>query len=323
MRARRTAWALLFALSACPRSAQGLLEHADALEVQKRYPEALASYRDALRRLGEDDGPQARAIRARALFRLGDLCYLDMGDARCAKDAYQRLLDRLPDAPEAYQARVHFSELLRDRMGDVPGAIAQLEALVAAYPDRPGADEFQYQAAEGYFGLGDLAQTRTEARALLERFPQSKRAPQARFLVASCFELEGDRSEAIAAYQGLIDRTQDPELVPRAQLALAKLLEQEGQDDRALTTLLACLKGYPNPRTIQLEIERLEAKLSRDRFLEHPDAFDHGLRAPPRRHVASAATQAPAAAPALLTPPAPAAAPAPTPAPTPTAAKGD
>ncbi|MHB1845718.1 MAG: tetratricopeptide repeat protein [Deltaproteobacteria bacterium] len=270
---------LLAPLAGCPRSAQGLLEHADSLESRKRFPEALAAYRDALRRLGPDDGPSARAIRARALAHLGDLCYLDLNDSHCARDAYQRLVDRFPDAPESYEARIHYSELLRDRLGDVPGAIAQLEALVAAYPDRPGADDFQYQVAEGYFGLGDYAQTRTEARALLDRFPQSRRGPQARFLLASCYELEGRRSDAIAAYEELLDRTQDPELVPRAQLALAKLLELEGQNDRALTTLLECLKGYPDPQTIQREIDRLEGKLARARSLEHPDAFDHGVAA--------------------------------------------
>ncbi|HUB08982.1 MAG TPA: tetratricopeptide repeat protein [Myxococcales bacterium] len=263
-------------LAGCPRSAEQLLDHADQLEGSHHFAAALAGYRDALRRLGADDGPEGRPVRTRILAHLGDLCYLDMRDTRCAGETYRALLENYPDAPESYQARIHYAEMLRDRLGDLTGAIAQYKALVSAYPDRPGADGYQMQAVEGYFQLADYAQARTEARTLLDRFPQSPLAPQARLLLASCFELEGRRAEAIAAYQELIDRTPPGEAVSRAQLALAKLLELQGQDDRALEVLLACLKTYPDPLLIQKELARLQRKMADARRLrEQPDAFDH------------------------------------------------
>lgn len=275
---------LFVALPGCPRSAAGLLEHADRLEAGRHYPQALAAYRDALRRLGDDDSPLARSVRTRTLAHLADLCYLDLGDLRCATEAFRRLLELYPDAPESYQARIHFSELLRDRAGDLQGAIAQLEALVTAYPDRPGADDFQYQAAQGYFDLGDYAQARTEARTLLDRFPHSARVPQARFLLASAFELEGRRGEAIAAYQELIDRTPAGEILPRARLALAKLFEEDGAHRRALALLLACLEDCADPALVQREIARIERELAHARALEHPNAFDRPAIRKPHPH---------------------------------------
>ncbi|MHB8418953.1 MAG: tetratricopeptide repeat protein [Myxococcales bacterium] len=275
-------------LAGCPRTAQGLLEHADQLESSHHFAAALAAYRDALRRLGADDGPAARPLRTRILAHLADLCYLDMRDTRCAAETYRTLLESYPDAPEGYQARVHYAEMLSGRMGDLPGAIAQYKALVSAYPDRSGADGWQMQAAQGYFELADYAQARTEARALLDRFPQSPLAPRARFLLGSCFEMEGRRAEAVAAYQQLIDRTEPGEVLSRTQLALAKLLEQTGDDARALEVLLACLKTYPDPLLIQAEIARLQHKMARARRLrERPDAFDHGQEV--RAHKVAAA----------------------------------
>jgi tetratricopeptide (TPR) repeat protein len=269
---------LPLALAACPRSAEGLLESADKQESGRHYGQALAGYRDALRRLGQDDSPAARQVRTRTLAHLADLCYLDMADTRCAAETYQRLLESYPDAPESYQARIHYAEMLRSRTGDLRGAIAQYKALVSAYADRPGADAFQLQAAQGYFELADYAQARTEARALLDRFPGAPSAPQASLLLASCFEMEGRHPEAVAAYQELIQRRPAGDVLARAQLALAKLLEQGGHDEQALAMLLDCLKGYPDPLLIQHEIARLQRKMAEARRLAvAPDAFDHAL----------------------------------------------
>jgi tetratricopeptide (TPR) repeat protein len=213
-----------------------------------------------------------------------------MGDLRCAVDAYRRLIEGYPDAPETFQARVHLAEMLRDRMGDLPGAIAQFKALAIAYPGRSGADDFQYQAVEGYFVLRDYAQARTEARALLDRFPDSPRAPQARFLQASSYEMEGRRAEAAAAFQELIDRAPASEAAPRARLALARLLEQGGDNVQALALLIASLKDDPEPKVLQAEIARLQNKMAADRALSHTDPFggDH----PNRRGQRGAADEA-------------------------------
>src|SRR5450432_2713620 len=127
----------LLALAACPTSAPGLLERADELEARQQYTKAQQRYRDALRRLGDDESLAARSLRARALAHLADLCYLDLRDLRCATDAYRKLIEGHPEAPETFQARTHFAEMLRDRVGDLPGAIAQFKALAQAYPDRP------------------------------------------------------------------------------------------------------------------------------------------------------------------------------------------
>ena len=172
---------------------------------------------------------------------------------------------------------------------------------MSAYADRPGADAFQLQAAQGYFELADYTQARTEARALLDRFPKAATVPQARLLLANCYEMEGQHQEAITAYQELIEKApaeagrsaQSTEVVSRAQLALAKLLEQAGQDNRALGVLLDCLKTYPDPILIQHEIARLQRKMAEaKRLAVAPDAFDHAVPGAAEKHHHKAAAQA-------------------------------
>ena len=224
-------------LAGCPATAGHLLDKADQLERDHHFARAQTTYRDSLRRLGDDDSPSSRALRTRALAHLADLCYLDLADLKCAADSYRHLIENYPEAPETFVARTHFAEMLRDRLNDPTDAIAQYKALATAYPGRPGSDDFQYQVADGYFVLRDYVQARSEARALLDRFPASARASQARFLIASCYELEGQRPEAVKAFADLLARDPRGELAPKARLALAKLLEQQGDEEGALKVL--------------------------------------------------------------------------------------
>jgi TolA-binding protein len=266
----------LLALAACPTSAPGLLERADELEARQQYTKAQQRYRDALRRLGDDESQGSRALRARALAHLADLCYLDLRDLRCATDAYRRLIEGYPEAPETFQARTHFAEMLRDRVGDLPGAIAQFKALAQAYPDRAGADDFQYQAAQGYFVLRDYPQARAEVRTLLERFPKSPKTDQARFLLVSCYELEGARTEAEEALRELIAASPKGELAPKARIELAKLFERDGHTGDAMTLLATPGGGPSDMQEARREIQRLKREIASARSLAQRPAFDDG-----------------------------------------------
>lgn len=273
--------AALLALGGCPATAATLLDRADDLAQRRQFSKAQTAYRDALRRLGDEDTAQSRELRTRGLAHLADLCYLDLGDTKCAAESYRRLIDNYPEAPETFQARQHVAEMLRDRLGDVPGAIAQYKALATAYPGKAGSDDFQYQVAEGYFTLRDYVQARSEARALLDRFAGSSRASQARFLIASCFEFEGQRPEAIKAFEDLLARDPSGELASKARLALAKLLEQQGERARALQLLS---QGTADPAEAAFVIEerrRLARQLALEKPLSRAAIFgEHGGRVP-------------------------------------------
>jgi TolA-binding protein len=275
----------LLALAACPTSAQGLLERADELEARQQYTKAQQRYRDALRRLGDDEGTPARAVRARAMAHLADLCYLDLRDLRCATDAYRKLIEGFPEEPETFRARTHFAEMLRDRVGDLPGAIAQFKALAQAYPDRAGADDFQYQAAQGYFDLRDYPQARAEVRTLLERFPKSPRTDQARFLLVSCYELEGARREAEEALRELIAASPNGELAPKARIELAKLFERDGHTGDAMALLAMPGGGPSDSQEAHRELRRLKREIADARALAERPAFDESPNRRARRGV--------------------------------------
>ena len=265
-------------LAGCPATAGHLLDKADQLEGEHRFAQAQTAYRDSLRRLGDDDSAPSRALRTRALAHLADLCYLDLGDLKCTADAYRHLIENYPEAPETFLARTHLAEMLRDRLNDVTGAIAQYKALATAYPGRPGSDDFQYQVADGYFLLRDYVQARSEARALIDRFDGSARASQARFLIASCYELEGQRPEAIKAYEDLLSRDPHGELDPKARLALAKLLEQQGDGERALQLLQQASTEPGQDVFVAEEKRRLMRQLARARPPSREEIF--GERGP-------------------------------------------
>jgi TolA-binding protein len=262
-------------LSGCPASPQTLLDRGDDLERRREFQQAQTAYRDALRRLGDDDAAPARELRTRGLAHLADLCYLDLSDTKCASDSYRKLIENYPEAPETFQARAHFAEMLRDRMARPRDAIAQYKAL-AAYAGKPGLDDFQYQVAQTYFSLRDYAQARAESRALLDRFDGSSHATQARFLIASCYELEAQRPEAVKSYEDLLSRDPDGELAPKARVALAKLLELQGDKERALQLLS---QGIPDPEEaafVKEERRRLIKQLADQKPLSRDQIFGNG-----------------------------------------------
>jgi TolA-binding protein len=264
-------------LAGCPATAAHLLDKADRLESEHHFAQAQTAYRDSLRRLGDDDSAPSRALRTRALAHLADLCYLDLSDLKCAADSYRHLIENYPEAPETFLARTHLAEMLRDRFNDPTGAIAQYKALATAYPGRAGSDDFQYQVADGYFGLRDYVQARSEARALLDRFPASAHASQARFLIGSCYELEGQRPEAIKAFGDLLARDPRGELAPKARLAVARLLEQQGDEAGALVLLQQAPSDPGQDGFVAEEKKRLLRQLAKAQPPSREEVFgEHG-----------------------------------------------
>lgn len=238
------------------------LEKARQLSYERRFDEAAATYRTLLSQIDADDGPAASKARREAQLRLGDIRYLDLGDIRGGAAVYRELVAESPDSEEAFDARQKLARIAR-RLGDVPEAIAQWQALAAS--GREGAERFSYKAAQAYSKLGNQEQARTEARALAEKFPESPWAARARFLIGSSHQLDGEWEPAIAAFEELERLHASTEWAARARYQIGQCQSALRDWEAAMESLLTALEVHPDPWRVQQDIARVRKHLAEHR----------------------------------------------------------
>lgn len=261
-RARLLLLGLLVALAGCGNPARRHLDRADDLAFDGKPKAALDQVKLALDALRGKQDPASQRLRLKALARGGRLCHLFLHAPKAALAFYRALVEDAPGSDLAFEARQQMAEIHLVDLSDRAGAIAQYQALVAAFPKRRGADHFQYEVADGYFHLGDYAQTRTEAHHLIKRYPDSGWVDDALYLIGSAWHAQGKLDNAIGAFRELVARFPHSKLTPRAEVEIGNCLEEGGHDAAALKAYIAALPNHPDPTTVQMKIERLQARMA-------------------------------------------------------------
>jgi tetratricopeptide (TPR) repeat protein len=132
----------LLLLSACIGDPSTHVERARELAFQREPTEALQEYEEALSLLAKKDPQKVRSLLIPSLKGAGDLCYLELKQYQKAVDYYHALVQHFPDAIETLDAHVNLADLFRTA-GDKRAAVAELSALVQAFPNGPDVDRFQ------------------------------------------------------------------------------------------------------------------------------------------------------------------------------------
>ena len=122
---------------------------------------------------GPDQQYEAASIAAQAAF-------TDTAALTQAFDLFTAFVERYPEHERAASALKTLAMLTQQR-GDMEGAVARYQRLLARYPDSEQADEAQFMVGfiyEEY--LGDLIRARSAYELVIENFPDSELAANAR-----------------------------------------------------------------------------------------------------------------------------------------------
>ncbi len=111
------------------------------------------------------------------------------------------------------------------------------------------------------FALGDYGPAHTEARILESEFPNSEYLDDVAMLEGEALASLGQCQRAIPRLQSVVEAGSP--LAPRAKVEIAGCLEQLGREAEALDTYLEALGEHPDPRIVQLKIERLQKRMRR------------------------------------------------------------
>lgn len=256
--------------------------------------------------------PHMAGDAAPVLLRLGNLKRLHLADPYGALATYTELIRRFPQSIQALYARMHRVDLLHHRFGDMQAAIVQYHDLIARFgkrlPQASDLSRLQMGLAKAHVAQGEYAAARfvlesllQDVDAVLKQDQDSARAKTqpasfaARFLIAHTFQLEGDLAKALEGYSALLAAAGPPRVLPQGELAantfeaqqaqvllqMGDCLARQNHSERALAYFYASLSAHPNPRAVQIRLQRARARL----WQTEPAAGIH-LPAAVRRRVA-------------------------------------
>jgi len=247
------------------------LDRAELLRLSKRHDEALALL---------DDSPEARAIRARIAFDLGDLDEADrlasgevaalVAWARGRFDEGLRALDAAsPDDPERRARSEHVRGMLLHARGDASSALAsfsraaELAQAIAAIPLEATARASAAAAAHDAGRLGEALDASSRAAALLTRLDNLPGAARAQLTRAATLLAVGAVTDAVvvaerarvlaeragdrrgAAYAWLTQAEADPANARTCVERARALLDAPSPAERVLLVAYAALAGEP------------------------------------------------------------------------------
>jgi TolA-binding protein len=267
---------LCLSLAACDKT-QKLMERAREEAFQQAYAAAITDYDQVLLELTHNESAEARELRSQVLRATGDIFYLHLKDYTKAAQRYHELAEQFPEHPETFEARVNLSDILRDHFGDRRAALAELAALVQSFPNHLETDRYQYRAALDYFELRDYHQAETELRLFLNRYSGSSLRGDAQNLLASALALQGRTPEAIQTYLQ-VAREHPGADAAKAYLEIGRLYEESGDMDKAETNLALALANYPDPKVVQIALNRVRRRVALSRPVDihnHDAIFDH------------------------------------------------
>jgi tetratricopeptide (TPR) repeat protein len=186
---------------------------------------------------------------------------------RALRDVYRRA----GDDSARLKARLHIARIYAGRMGDFMAAAEEYEVIFKEFGDQvTDGPDILLAWAEALMEASrfdDAGQRLTEFQT---KFPGHKDGPKSRFLLAQTFLAAQKYDEAIEGFRDVIRRFNGiavyDTMVAESYYGLGMAFESKDELTQALEAYRASLATYPNPKVVELKLERLQ-KRKRERRL--------------------------------------------------------
>ncbi len=249
----------------CARTTEDRLHAADELVFKRDYAEAAKLYEAVVveaSSASDAEAEEVAAVRARALFALARVRRHYLADPEGALRAYRALADQDGGTELAFEARRDMVGLLRDRMGDLERASAELTALVEAYTHRPEIPALRLELARLAMQVGRYVAVRAQAEKILAGPADEATRREARLLLGSAHVLAEEPGEALEVFGALALENVDAPTRERVRFEIARCLEMMGRLDEALVAYDEALAVARDRSVIEMRAARVRAKLA-------------------------------------------------------------
>lgn len=206
---------------------------------------------------------------ARAMLEAGVLLEGN-GQLRDALSRYRDLLERYGKEEDTASIAFFRQAMLRDQLGDWPGAKQDLERLPVQYPRTRGALEAPFAIVTHYARAGDVPAMKTSLLRAIETYKRliaadstSDLAVYARWNIARCYAGLDRWEDALQQVDDMVVRYRGHPITGNALFEAARISEKLGEKDRARQYLQRYLLDYPSSPYAPQVKARLEATARR------------------------------------------------------------
>ncbi len=241
--------AFIFLYGFQTRSLEDQLKKAEKRWAQKKYQEAITLYL----KIVEQDPKNSK--NAEFLLKVGDIYNLSLNQVTKALQTYDLVTVRYPSTPAAFQAFVKKGEIYFSS-GQYQEALKEYQNILENFPNLQETDFYRLRLGVCHLKLKQFESARREFKIILDRNIKTPLADQVLFHTANSYFLEENPQQAIPIYQSLIAHYPQSTFMDEAKFNLADCYEDLGQFDQALLIYKQIQATYPNPKVIELQIQK-------------------------------------------------------------------
>ena len=251
--------ALLLAIifAGCVTRDQTLFEKAEDLWLAGRYEEAATNMRAVAENYPDSD------LAVRALFRLGEIYYLNFDNPQKALDYFTRVTERTVESDLNLKAREYLGDIYATSLHNFDMSVFQYKRILKDHHGKIKEDEYQYKIADAYFHKGDYAQAEIEYQTILERYKGSALALDARYQVANCRFVAGMSVEALNLFTAILKDYPNSKYEYDLRLGIAISLEELGRLKDALKEYKKMLDSYPEKKILTRKVSSIQQRLAK------------------------------------------------------------
>lgn len=251
---------LAFTVAGCVSRDQRLYDEAERLWMNDRHESAVSKFM-----LLADEYPDSK-LAPMALFRVGEIFYLNLDDPEKAIESFERVAENNKDGDIGLRAREYLIEIYENSsVRNFDQAIVQYQLVLNEHESRVARDEYLYRIATAYFRKEDYNQAIVEFSSLLEKYPQSSFRLDAWYQIASCKFVLGNAADALPIFQKLLKENLSPSREYDVRLGIGMCYEEMEKLADALRIYEKMIELHPGRELIERKIssvkKRMEKKL--------------------------------------------------------------
>jgi len=210
---------------------------------EKKYPESLAAFSNAVQRL------PFSTEQAVARFKVGDALY-ELKDYAGAAGSYGAVIDQYGTLTavknELFERALY--QLLRAVLEQTNLAMATgaMNRILEWFPDGLMGQPSLLLVGQGWSSQGNTAEAQKVFADFIARFPQSPLLPEVKLAIARTYEAKQDWPHAMAEYDAWVGEYPKSLSLPRAEFARALVNYEAGRETNAFMLFTNFVAQYPS-----------------------------------------------------------------------------
>ncbi len=236
-----------------PQNFESRLKKAEKAQQAKHVEDAIRIYLKLI-----DQDPKNSKV-PEILLKVGDLYHLSLNQIDAAAKTYDLVAIRYSSTPFALQALIRKGELFFNS-NQFEAALREYQNILFNFPGMKEQELYRLKLGICHLKIKQFEAARREFKAILDLNLNTELADQVLFYTANSYLLEDNPSAAIPIYQSILEHY--PQSIQRDEVRfnLADCYENLGEYDQALRLYQQIQATYPNPKVIELQIQRNQEK---------------------------------------------------------------